>query len=181
MTKQVKVPLTEFSIVKNATINFQEKGYVIESKLVIREGKNTLFLEMGTNNVPKGPWSNYVGGSVQVVINVGSLEPKTIMLTEKDTEKMHIINNFGGVKGSNKKIDANLSLNVSEDQKITITGFIKLYTDTPKTYQEITLDNNVIPILTVKDYIYNRYDPNSPYALNAEKVYQSVLRKTKPQ
>ncbi len=179
LTKQVNIPLTDFAIVKDATIHFGDSSYIIGSDLRIRKGNHILFLEMGASNVPNGPWNNFTGGSVQLVVNIGDLKTKKITFNEKDTGLMNLINNFGGALNPQKKVDGVLHFNVAHNSTVTVSGHVKLSSKDPTTYQEIILEDNNIPVYSVKDYLKLQYDPDDPIPQNAEEVYKEILNKSK--
>ncbi len=148
----VKIPLTDFSIVKDATLAREASGWTGGNDLRNSKGKYLIFLEMGASNVPKGPWSNHVGGAVQVVIKLDELISKKLTISMLDNNNVHLINNFGGPDSIEKTIKGTLKIDTT-NERILLTGQIQLATREPTTHQEFIFENKEIPIYSIKEYL----------------------------
>jgi hypothetical protein len=180
---RVRIPLTKFVLVKDtALMPYETKRWTGDSDMRIKPGAHLLMLEMGASNVPSGPWSPYAGGAVQVLVQVGALKTGRITFTEADREKVRMINNYDRDDDTLQKLEGDLQMNVAADGKVLLTGSIRLTSKDPTTYEEIALDKNAVPVLTMKDYLKKQELEDETYKLfqiTAEKVYQEVLEKSK--
>jgi hypothetical protein len=157
-SEPIKIPLTKFEIVKDATINFAETGWIIDTGLRRAEGSHLLMLEMGSINVPKGPWSAYTGGAVQLVIQLGSLKTKELAFTETDGGILKFINHFANFDDPKKHVTGTLKIDPSTKGEVLLSGSIRLTSESPPTSQEILLERQKFPVLSIEDYVkrYNR-------------------------
>lgn len=157
-SEPIKIPLTKFEIVKDATINFAETGWIIDTGLQRAEGSHLLMLEMGSTNVPKGPWSPYAGGAVQLVIQLGSLETKELAFTETDGGIVKFINNFADFNDPKQHVTGTLQIDRSDKGEVLLSGSVRLTSKDPPTSQEILLKGQKFPVLSIEDYV-KRYNP----------------------
>ncbi|MFZ2277788.1 MAG: hypothetical protein WAW39_08310 [Prosthecobacter sp.] len=176
---RVRIPLTKFVLVKDTALAPDDRGWTLDSNLRIKSGAHLLMLEMGATNVPSGPWSPYAGGAVQVLVQVGALKTGRITFTKADREKVRMINNYDHHDDSLQKLEGDLQMDVSADGKVLLTGTIRLTSKEPTTYQEIALDKNEVPAMTLKDYLKKQEINGSLFNEKAEQVYQEVLEKSK--
>ncbi|MGB8170961.1 MAG: hypothetical protein WCF18_25890 [Chthoniobacteraceae bacterium] len=157
-TEPVKIPLTKCEIVKDVTINFADGGWTIDDGLRISDGSHLLMLEMGSTNVPKGPWSSFTAGAVQVLVQLGRLESKEITFSEKDSGFVKVVNNYAKYE-SPQHVAGKLKVERNDDGKVMLSGFVRLTSEGPTTHQEIVLDNQVIPVSDVKVYVRRNNPP----------------------
>ncbi|GEM_PF-2017366 len=176
---QVRIPLTEYTLIKDTTIDFAETSWISDSDLRIKPGANLLLLEMGSTNVPRGEWSAYTGGAVQVLVQLGKLASKRLTFTASNREMVKQINNYGGSSDDNESLQGSLQMELSATGKVLLTGSIRLTTKNPTTFQEIELKKNEVPYLTIRDYLKTQMNPMDDTPVNAEKVYQEILEKSK--
>lgn len=172
-TRQVRIPLTDFNIVKNATLDFSDRGYVIETDLRIAKGKHLLFLEMGGVKVPRGPWSGKTGGSVQVVLQLESLEGQ-LEFTEKNQDILRLINNFAGALNPKKTVQGNLQLKRSNQDQLAIAGSIKLRSKQPTTYQSFDFKEDIIPVRSIEEYVTRRYQGSKEAKERAKEILERI-------
>ncbi|MDR0320932.1 MAG: hypothetical protein LBI28_05465 [Treponema sp.] len=152
VTRQIRIPLTNYCLIEGATINFSRIGAFISSDLLIDESKYLLVLEMGASNVPLGEWSNYTSGAVQIIIGLDNISVNTsIVLTVNDTDKVKFINNWARYR-SEQTIDINIEILNIEDNQIQLKGVIILESFAPYTYQRVEL-NNLFPIYSISEYL----------------------------
>lgn len=149
----INIPLTVFEIIKDATINFSETGWTIDSLLLENIGSHLLIIEMNSTDVPKGPWSSYVGGSVQVLVQLGSLMPKEIEFTENDSSAVKFINNFAKFEDQGQHVTGKLKLEQSDNSGILLSGYVRLTSENPATSQEIQLERQQIPVFSIQEHI----------------------------
>lgn len=178
---RVRIPLTKFVLVKDTALALDYRGWTLDSDLRIKSGSHLLMLEMGASNVPSGPWSPYAGGAVQVLVQVGALKTGKITFTEADREKVRMINNYDNGDDTLQKLEGGLQMDVAADGKVLLTGTIRLTSKDPTTYQEIALDKNTVPVLTLKDYLKKQEINGGLFNEKAEQVYQQVLEKSQEQ
>jgi hypothetical protein len=152
VTRQVRVPLTNYCFIEGATINFSRSGAFISSDLSIDESKYLLILEMGASNVPLGEWSNYTSGAVQIIIGLDDITVNAnIVLTANDIDKVKFINNWARYR-SEQTIDINIEILNMGDNQIQLKGIIILESFAPYTYQKIEL-NNLFPMYSIREYL----------------------------
>ena len=178
LSRDVRIPLTDFAIVEDATINFSETGYIIGSDLRIEPRAHLLFLEMGAVGVPLGPWSPHTGGSVQLVIQIGNLESRTLKFSEADEGDVKMINNFAGALNPKKKVDGTLQVRVLPTSEVVLSGTIRLTSEDPSTFQKFTFDNDKVPVMSIQDYLKSQYSDGDLVHRRAEEVYKEVLEKS---
>jgi hypothetical protein len=176
---RVRIPLTKFVLVKDTALVPDDRGWTLDSNLRIKSGAHLLMLEMGATNVPSGPWSPYAGGAVQVLVQMGALKMGRITFTKEDREKVRMINNYDHHDDALQKLEGDLQMDVAGDGKTLLTGSIRLTSKDPTTYQEIALDKNEVPVLTLKDYLKKQERDGGLFNEKAEQVYQEVLEKSK--
>jgi hypothetical protein len=152
VTRQVRIPLTNYCLIEGATINFSRSGAFIPSDLLTDESKYLLVLEMGASNVPLGEWSNYSSGAVQIIIGLDDITVNTsIILTANNTDRVKFINNWARYK-SEQIIDINIEILNVEDNQVRLNGIIILQSFAPYTYQKVEL-NNLFPIYSISEYL----------------------------
>ncbi len=167
-SEPVKIPLTKFEILKDVTTDFADEGWIIDVNLRIAEGSHLLMMEMGSTNVPKGPWSPYTGGAVQVLVQLGSLESKEIAFTEKDAGIVKVINNFAGFEDHQKHVTGALRIDRGDGGKVWLSGSVRLTSEKPRTSQEILLEKQKLPVLSIEEYVKRHNRPGTgPYDVDA--------------
>jgi hypothetical protein len=178
MTSPVKIPLTKFAMIKDATLDFKDTGWILDDGLRITDGGALLMLEMGASNVPKGPWSNFTGGAVQVIIRLGDLGAKEVTFSEKDSTSVKVINNFAGTDHSSESVDGTLKVTRSADGKVLLSGTVKLSSRNPTTYQEIDLENNEVPLYDIKEYLAHEDPPGEKNFFDAGSIYNRIVKQS---
>ncbi len=178
LSRDVRIPLTDFAIVEDVTIDFSEPGYTIGSDLLIEPDSHLLFLEMGAVGVPLGPWSSYTGGSVQLVVRIGRLESKTLKFSEVDDRVVKMINNFAGALNPKKKVDGTIQIRVLPTSEVVLNGVIRLTSEDPTTFQKFAFDDDKVPVMSVQDYLKLQYGDEDVVHQRAEEVYKEVLEKS---
>ncbi len=180
LSRDIRIPLTEFVVVKDATIDFSETGYTIGSDLRIKTGAHLLILEMDANGVPLGPWSPHTGGSVQLVIRMGDLRSKDLAFTEADSEIVKMINNFAGSVSTKKQLNGTLHVSVKPRGDVSLSGEILLTSEGPSTIQKFSFNDDKVPVLNVRDYLRMQKYEDDLLRQNAEDVYKEILEKSSP-
>lgn len=165
----VKVPLSEICIIKDVTMNWADTGWFLERDFNIKKGSSVLYLEMGSTNIPSGPWDDFTGGSVQVLIPIESENGKPVLRTENT----RYINNFAKSK-STKFINVDIGLSTIEDKAAHLKGKIELTSKDPDTVQEIKLSEKSIPVYTLLDYL-KKHQTDSEYSkYDADEVFEKI-------
>lgn len=176
---RVRIPLTTFTILKDTSTDLANKSWTSGSDLRIKPGTNLLMLEMGSTNVPAGPWSAHTGGAIQVIVQLGRLETKQLTFTEASHDVLKQINNYGGHAESKQSVQGSLQVELSSDGKVLLTGSIRLTSKDPTTFQEIVLDKTEVPLLSIRDFLKAQDKPDDLFRRNAEEAYKEVLEKSK--
>jgi hypothetical protein len=140
-----------------------------ESDFNIKRGSYVLYLEMGTNNIPNGPWGDFTGGSVQVLIPI-ELENGIPVLRQENTR---YINNFANSK-STKSIKVDIALNDVQDDIAHLKGKIELASTDPDTIQKIKLSGKSIPVYSLLDYLKKHQDDNEYFKYDADEVFEKI-------
>lgn len=176
---RVNIPLTKFVLVKDTGFPADNKGWIIDNDLRIRPGAHLLMLEMGSTNVPSGPWSAHTGGSVQVLVRLAALKTQEIRFTEADKGVVKQINNYAGHGEAPQKLQGTLQMEVSPEGRVLLTGTIRLTSTEPTTWQEIALDKTAVPALELRDYLKTQEKEDTLLSTKAEEVYKEVLERSK--
>ena len=113
-----------------------------------------------------------------MLVQVGALKTGRITFTKEDREKVRMINNYDHHDDALQKLEGDLQMDVNADGKVLLTGTIRLTSKDPTTYQEIALDKNAVPVLTLKDYLKKQERDGALFNEKAEQVYQEVLEKS---
>ncbi|PTX99225.1 hypothetical protein DB345_02295 [Spartobacteria bacterium LR76] len=181
ITTPVKIPLTKFIAVKDVAFKPGETSWMADDDLAPTKDRNILFLEMGSTDVPKGPWSNFTGGALQFVLILDSLAPRTIDFTEADSQRFRLINNFArNDKNDNPtRISGHLEILSSSEKEIVVTGLITFTTAKVATHQEIRLEKTAIPVLDLTAYV-RRYNPAGEGYFSADNILKRIAEKEKP-
>jgi hypothetical protein len=129
-------------------------------------------------NVPRGEWSPYVGGSVQIVVRVDRMKSGLLKLNETDRTKVKVINNFGGALNPKQQTRGEIQIEKRDDGKMLLTGTIQLTSKEPSTFQKIVLNKTVVPVRTIKEELKHEYDPKGFLPRDPEEVYKEVLEKS---
>ncbi len=155
ITTPVKIPLTKYVVAKDVAFTPGDTSWLADYDLAPARDRNILFLEMGTTNVPKGPWSNFTGGALQLAVALDSLAPHRMDFTEADSQRFRLINNFArNNKNDNPtRISGRLEILSSNEKEIVVTGLITFTTAKVATYQEIRLEKTAIPVLDLAAYV----------------------------
>lgn len=133
---------------------------------------------MGASNVPAGPWSAHTGGAVQVVIQLGPLEAKKLTFTEASHDVVKQINNYGG-HDNPQSLQGSLQVDLPSPGKVLLTGFVRLTSKDPTTFQEILLDKTDVPARAIRDHLKAKDKPDDLIRTDPEEVYKEVLEKSK--
>ena len=165
----VKVPLSEICIIKDVTMNLADTGWFLERDFNIKKGSSVLYLEMGSTNIPSGPWDDFTGGSVQVLIPIESENGKPVLRTENT----RYINNFAKSK-STKFINVDIGLSTIEDKAAHLKGKIELTSKDPDTVQEIKLSEKSIPVYTLLDYLKKHQNDSEYSKYDADEVFEKI-------
>jgi hypothetical protein len=174
VTRQVRIPLTNYCLIKGATTNFSRSGAFISSDILIDNSKYLLVLAMGASNVPLGEWSNYTSGMVQIIIGLDEISDNTsIVLTNNDTDRIKFINNWARYR-SEKTININIEIINSQNNQIQLKGIIILESLDPYTYQKIEI-NNSFPVYSIREYLeMEEINSREPYLYNAERIFERI-------
>lgn len=175
-TKKVRIPLTEYCIIKDATIDFSERGAFIDYDLVIAPGSSLLILQVGGSNVPFGSWHRYSRGLVQVLVHMNPFTTEKIIIDEHQPH-VKFTNGYGAYK-SPKSISGELDIIAMTDTHATLTGIICLTSEHPSTFQEINLENHDIPIYSIREYLTQHKAANSRSSEDVEEIYQDIKAKS---
>lgn len=165
----VNVPLSEICIVKDVSMNPDVTSWFSESDFVIKKGSSVLYLEMGSTNIPSGPWDDFTGGSVQVLIPI-ELENGTPVLRQENTR---YINNFANSK-STQSIKVDIALNNVQADTAHLKGKIELASKDPDTIQTIKLSGKDIPVYSLLDYLKKHQDDNEYFKYDADEVFKKI-------
>lgn len=165
----VNVPLSEICIVKDVSINTAGSGWFSESDFDIKKGSSVLYLEMGSTNIPSGPWDDFTGGSVQVLIPI-EIENGTPVLRQENTQ---YINNFASSK-STQSIKVDIDLNNVQADSAHLKGTIELASKGPDTIQTIKLSGEKIPVYSLLDYLKKHQDDNEYFKYDADEVFEKI-------
>lgn len=173
-TKEIPIPLTDYCIIKDAMVDYTEKCAFIESDLLIKEGISLLFFEMGASNVLPGPWEQYSSGAVQVLIKLDQLAPAEHVIDKN----VRFINNYAKY-GSSKSVSGEIDIIKVENNYVIISGNIYLKSEAPATFQKINLDNNKIPIYSIREYLERNANKGGElFSYNVEEKYLEIKSKT---
>lgn len=165
----VNVPLSEICIIKDVSADPSAAGWFSESDFDIKKGSSVLYLEMGSTNIPSGPWDDFTGGSVQVLIPI-EIENGTPVLRQENTR---YINNFASSK-STQSIKVDIDLNNVQADTATLKGTIELASKGPDTIQKIKLSGKGIPVYSLLDYLKKHQDDNEYFKYDADKVFKKI-------
>jgi len=165
----VNVPLSEICIVKDVSMDPAGTGWFSESGFNIKKGSSVLYLEMGSTNIPSGPWDDFIGGSVQVLIPI-EFENGTLVLRK---ENARYINNFANSK-STKSITVDIALNDIQDDIAYLKGTIELTSSNPDTIQKVELSGKNIPVYSLLDYLKKHQDDNEYSKYNSNEVFKKI-------
>lgn len=165
----VNVPLSEICIVKDVSMDPVGTGWFSESDFNIKKGSSVLYLEMGSTNIPSGPWDDFTGGSVQVLIPI-EIENGAPVLRQENTR---YINNFANSK-STKSITVDIALNDIQNEFAHIKGKIELASKNPDTIQAIKLSGKEIPVYSLLDYLKKHQDDNEYFKYDADEVFEKI-------
>jgi len=166
---KVNVPLSEICIVKNVSINSNGAGWFSESDFNIKKGSSALYIEMGTTNIPSGPWDDFTGGSVQILIPIENLNGKA----EIRKEDVHYINNFAKSK-SDKSINIDIVIDGVQDKFALVVGNIELKSEAPDTIQNIKLNGKGIPVYSLLEYLKKHQDDSEYFKYDSDEVFQKI-------
>ena len=147
---------------------------MINSDIIPSDKINLVIFEMGASDVPNGPWSPHSSGAVLLVLKLRKLQPLTVNM-EKLTDADSIrINNYAGY-GSPQCILGSITINSVEKRSITVSGKITFKSEKPSTLQEICLNNTIIPLYTVQEYLDLHKDKDVSYVMLRQEKYRELL------
>ena len=176
VTKNVKIPLSDLTVIKDVSFNPKSNGWHSETGYRVKNGSSVLYMEMGSTNIPSGPWSNYVGGSLQVAIPLNSL---VIGKQQIGLNQVKYINNYAQAEKKNKTIEIDFEINEVTSEHILLSGKVIFKSENPSTYQEIKFEKNKVPILSLLDYLKIHQNDSDFFPYKAEEVYEKILKKSK--
>jgi len=174
----VNVPLTEYCIIKNLTFDENAIGYFNENSFILCDTMNVLLLEMGASNVPHGPWDDFAGGAVLLVIKVKKFLNDTINVGRLEPYEYKSVNNFARYK-SPKNIAGNIIINPLNDTSVCFNGVVEFTSTDPNTRQEILFENAAIPVYTVMQYLEKNKDADEFFPYKPDEKYKEIEERTK--
>ena len=124
-------------------------GFVTDS-LTPSPDRGILILEMGASNVPPGPWSDHVGGMVEVVIGFKVGKGEHIDLSTTKDISFH--NSYAAYK-SCQQISGSVDITMDDKDGATVLGKVVLESDDPGTYQVIELKDERFPVYSIEEYL----------------------------
>lgn len=165
----VNIPLSEICIVKDVTINFGRNGWLTGKDFNIKKYSNILYLEMGSSNIPNGPWNDYTGGSVQVFIPFESKNGQYLL----NVENTRYINNFASDKAKTS-ISADIDIVSVENHVAHLKGKIDLTSTDPETTQTVELTGKSIPVYSLLEYLKKHQNDNEYSRYDAVEVFKNI-------
>ena len=176
ITKNVSIPLSDLAVIRDVTFNAESNGWHSEQDYKIKNGSSVLYMEMGSTNIPSGPWSNYVGGSLQVAMHLKDL---TVGKKEISIDEVKYINNFAHSEKQNKTIEIDIKIDEVSKQHLLLSGKVIFRSQNPSTYQEIEFKKDKIPIFELLDYLQIHQNDSEYFPYKAEKLYEKIKNKSK--
>ena len=149
LAKDVRIPLSKFALVKDVELPKKYSGWFMKNEFKSRKGQHALYVEMGATNIPRGPWSDYTGGSVQAVIPIEKLVVG--QLSKIKSQEIYFTNNYAEFE-SPQFVTAELNIIKIDNDEVVISGRIIFKSEHPQTQQVINLDNNSIPIFSMEQF-----------------------------
>ncbi len=142
--EKVSIPLTRLYFLENTS--FKSKfGWILQDDLKADSTKDFLLIDMNTNGVPPGEWSEYTPGSFLLAFQLDK-GTKEILL-DSINDKILLLNNYAR-KGVNNPINTTtglLKFKTLTNGQVKIDGIITVKSTKPITKHEIIFKNATIP------------------------------------
>jgi hypothetical protein len=176
LVRNINVPLSDYCILKDVTVNTKGSGWTSEREFRIKKGSYLLYLEMGSTNVPNGPWDDFTGGSVQVLIPFDDLNEGSSLTNESVNNNISFINNFAKF-GSPQSITVDLTLNKIDSNNVSLSGDIGLFSEEPSTSQKISL-NNKVPLRSLREHLELNKSDSGYIKYDVDDLYEKIVEKS---
>lgn len=175
-TKTAYIPLTDLSLIKDATIDFDDPSAFLAADMRIREGKDLLVIEMNPNELPPGPWEDHAGGSVQILVGLDDASPEVIDLANS-TEAVKLINNFARFR-SPQTLAGTLRITKVRPETARVVADIELRSEDPSTLQRIRLDSIDVGMISILEYLEVQKSNSRLCCSDVDKTYREIKAKS---
>lgn len=149
--KNVCIPMTRLYYLHNTA--FKSKfGWILQNDLKTDSTKDFLLIDMNTNGVPSGEWSEYTPGSFLLAFEIEK-DTKEILL-DSINGKLLLLNNYAR-KGVNNPINTTTGLLQFETLttgQVRINGKITVKSIKPTTKHEIIFNKAIVPTTSYENF-----------------------------
>lgn len=178
----IRIPSSSAYFVRKAGLKPGHFGWQLPDGFVPSEG-NLLYFDMDPGDVPAGPWSDYTGGSFQLIIDLppGIAELNLDTLSRLD---YHFINNYAsrGLKDADDHLSGILQFQYQPDSSVVISGTIDIITSKPyTTRQQVVYHDAAFPLMSLvqHDNIEAERKTRQILAQQAEEAREAAIAREK--
>jgi len=150
---KVNIPLTTLYYLHNTRLKDNWFGWIMEKDLQSDSTKDMLLIDMSTNDVPTGVWSEYTPGAFQLAFEIDKGTHK--ILLDSINNKICLINSYAtrGVNKPTNKVSGGLNIISCNTGEIKIDGIIRVESKNPTTKHEIVFNNAQVPNTDYKGFV----------------------------
>ncbi|WP_157454303.1 hypothetical protein [Crocinitomix catalasitica] len=165
------LPYTVLCFINNAQLP-TNSGWLMDYDIKKSQQKSLLIIEMNSSEIMGYQYSS---GSVQFVIEVPKFNDSFEFDMNSDKIKIHLINNYGGFKPKDEAPTGKLTIKKVEGQ-VKISGKVTLKRSNPDTKQVIEFNEDLIPNLSLNEFLKEAKERELKTEEDREKMVQIITK-----